>query len=329
MASIRSNWLPVLLFIVIAVVIASEMMPHTRYVASGFSERIFPGESRAYPDTNNIPADNEGDLIRYGKELVTHTSLYFGPQGIIAPITNGMNCQNCHLDAGLRELSNPFVAVASTYPKFRPRSGRNESVEFRINECMERSLAGSKIDSSSYEMRAMVAYIKWTGSNFSKDHPATGTGSPEPPYLQRAADPAKGRMVYSTHCARCHQPDGSGVLAGDSTAFIYPPLWGENSFAANAGLYRLSRLAGFIKHNMPFDSAKLGYHLPDEAVWDVGAYIVSQSRPVRDMSHDWPDISKKPVDHPFGPYADSFPQRQHQFGPFSPIVSYYKKNNRP
>jgi thiosulfate dehydrogenase len=80
---------------------------------------------------------------------------------------------------------------------------------------------------------------------------------------------------------------------------------------------------------MPFDSAKLGYHLPDEAVWDVGAYIVSQSRPVRDMSHDWPDISKKPVDHPFGPYADSFPQRQHQFGPFSPIVSYYKKNNRP
>jgi thiosulfate dehydrogenase len=136
-------------------------------------------------------------------------------------------------------------------------------------------------------------------------------------------------MVYATHCARCHQPDGSGVITGDSGSYVYPPLWGENSFAVNAGMYRLSRLAGFIKNNMPFDSAKLGYRLSDEAAWDLSAFIVSQKHPVRDMSRDWPDISKKPPDHPFGPYADSFSQRQHQFGPFAPIVSYYKKNNRP
>jgi thiosulfate dehydrogenase len=30
----------------------------------------------------------------------------------------------------------------------------------------------------------------------------------------------------------------------------------------------------------------------------------------------WPDIAKKPFDHPFGPYADPFPEHQHKHGPF-------------
>ncbi|TRZ75539.1 MAG: cytochrome C, partial [Chitinophagaceae bacterium] len=28
----------------------------------------------------------------------------------------------------------------------------------------------------------------------------------------------------------------------------------------------------------------------------------------------------KPVDYPFGPYADTFSEQQHKFGPFEPIV---------
>jgi thiosulfate dehydrogenase len=42
-------------------------------------------------------------------------------------------------------------------------------------------------------------------------------------------------------------------------------------------------------------------------------------RPAKDLSKDWPDISKKPVDHPFGPFADEFSEEQHKFGPFKPI----------
>jgi thiosulfate dehydrogenase len=42
-------------------------------------------------------------------------------------------------------------------------------------------------------------------------------------------------------------------------------------------------------------------------------------RPSRDLSKDWPDISKKPYDHPFGPYADDFDEEQHKYGPFNPI----------
>jgi len=29
----------------------------------------------------------------------------------------------------------------------------------------------------------------------------------------------------------------------------------------------------------------------------------------------------KPVDHPFGPYADDFNELVHKYGPFGPIVS--------
>src|SRR5687767_135986 len=51
------------------------------------------------PDTATIPGTAEGDLIRYGRELVSRTAVYLGPKGKVARISNGMNCQNCHLDA--------------------------------------------------------------------------------------------------------------------------------------------------------------------------------------------------------------------------------------
>jgi thiosulfate dehydrogenase len=101
--------------------------------------------------------------------------------------------------------------------------------------------------------------------------------------------------------------------------YLYPPLWGENSFNTGAGLYRLSRLAGYVRDNMPFDASATVRRLTDEEAWDVAAFITSQQRPEKSFPKDWPDISGKPLDYPFGPYADSFPQQQHRFGPFGPI----------
>ncbi|HAS58435.1 MAG TPA: cytochrome C, partial [Algoriphagus sp.] len=60
--------------------------------------------------------------------------------------------------------------------------------------------------------------------------------------------------------------------------------------------------------------------------WDVAAYVNSMERPSKDLSQDWPDISKKPMDHPFGPYSDSFPEVQHKFGPFKPITEAKSKS---
>ena len=56
--------------------------------------------------------------------------------------------------------------------------------------------------------------------------------------------------------------------------------------------------------------------LSDEEAWDVAAYINSQEHPDKKWSTDWPDISKKPFDHPFGPYADSLTEKQHKYGPW-------------
>jgi len=38
------------------------------------------------------------------------------------------------------------------------------------------------------------------------------------------------------------------------------------------------------------------------------------------LQSDWPDVSQKPFDHPFGPYADGFSQAQHKLGPFKPLM---------
>jgi thiosulfate dehydrogenase len=47
------------------------------------------------PDSNSIPGNEQGELIRYGKKLIRHTALYLGPSGSVSRISNG-RCQNCH-----------------------------------------------------------------------------------------------------------------------------------------------------------------------------------------------------------------------------------------
>lgn len=267
------------------------------------------------PDAATI-TDEE---VKYGKELIAHTSEYLGPNGKVMKITNGMNCQNCHLDAGTRVFGNNYSAVASTYPKFRARSGTEENIEKRVNDCFERSLNGKAIADDSKEMKAIVAYIKWLGKDVPKGESPKGVGLVEVPFLERAADPAKGKLVYDTKCMSCHQANGEGLLNADKTAYTYPPLWGEHSYNHGAGLFRLSRFAGYVKANMPLGATHANTQLTDEEAWDVAAFVNSQPRPVRDLSADWPDISKKPIDHPFGPYSDGFSEKQHKYGPFAPI----------
>lgn len=294
-----------------------------------FPSFFFERSDKAWraPDTLAIPNTEEGKLISYGRELVRHTSAYLGPKGTVVATSNGMNCQNCHLEAGTKFFGNNYSAVASTYPKLRARSGTIESVEKRVNDCIERSLNGSAIANDSKEMRAFVSYIKWVGKDVEKNVAPAGSGLLDVPKLKRAADSVKGKIVYQKYCKRCHGEMGEGTAVANGPEWKYPPLWGESSFNIGAGLFRLSRLAGYVKVNMPNDLAT--YENPvlsDEEAWDVAAYIVSLPRPSKNISKDWPDISAKPVDHPFGPYADQFSEAQHKYGPFIPILSSTKKS---
>jgi thiosulfate dehydrogenase len=267
-----------------------------------------------------IPTHNT--LAKYGRELIEKTSFYLGPNGTVAQITNGMNCQNCHLDGGTIPWGNNYSAVASTYPQMRARSGGLETIVKRISDCMERSLNADKaIDSTSKEMKAIIAYMHWLGEGVPKKFKPKGSGIMDIPYLDRAADPVQGKLVYINKCQRCHQQDGQGQKKLDESGYEYPPLWGEHSYNTAAGLYRISRFAGYVKNNMPFGEVE--YHNPqltNEEAWDVAAFVNSQPRPSKIFQEDWPDISKKPVDHPFGPFADSFTEEQHKYGPFIPIV---------
>jgi thiosulfate dehydrogenase len=210
--------------------------------------------------------------------------------------------------------------VASTYPKYRERSGKNESVEFRVNECMQRSLNGKKLDSLSNEMRSMVAYIKWIGKDVSKNKKPNGAGIEVLPFMKRKADAAHGKLIYDINCQRCHGKNGEGTIKPDSTGYLYPPVWGKNSYTVSAGMYQLSKAAGYIKNNLPFGVSWKNPVLSNEEAWDVAAFINSQPRPRRTFKGDWPNISKKPVDYPFGPYTDHFTEDQHKYGPFDPII---------
>jgi thiosulfate dehydrogenase len=270
------------------------------------------------PDTSTLPVSSEGQLIRYGRSLIARTAEYLGPNGKVMSISNGMNCQNCHLEAGTKPFGNNYSAVASTYPKFRARSGSYESIERRINDCFERSLNGQALDSASREMQAIVSYIKWLGADVEKGKSPAGSGLVELPFLDRAASPKKGRIVYEQKCVSCHGNNGEGMPYPDGKG-MYPPLWGSNSYNIGAGLYRLSRFAGYVKANMPLGATYETPQLTDEEAWDVAAYVNSRHRPSKDLRSDWPDISKKPIDHPFGPFVDAFPEEQHKLGPFKPI----------
>jgi len=277
------------------------------------------------PDSNSIPQSEEGELIRYGRALIINTSEYLGPYGKINHQSNGMNCQNCHLDAGTRPWGNNYGGVYSTYPKFRERRGAIETITQRINDCLQRSLDGKPLDSNSHEMRAMLAYMKWLGKDVEKGKKPVGSGIVQLTFLDRPADPVKGKLVYISTCQRCHGANGEGQLKPGSTYYLYPPLWGEHSYNTGAGLYRLSRFAGYVKENMPFGALHEHEILRDEDAWDVAAFVNTQPRPKKLFKEDWPDISLKPIDHPFGPFTDTFTERQHKFGPFGPIQKAKKK----
>lgn len=272
------------------------------------------------PTDAQLPAGEAGVEIQYGRELIAHTANYLGPNGSVVHLSNGMNCQNCHLDAGTKVLGNNYGGVFSTYPKFRERSGSIETIVKRISDCFERSLGGKAPDSSSREMRAMVAYMQWLGTGVEKGKKPPGAGLVKLAYLDRAADPVIGKRLYAAKCQSCHGVKGDGVKVAGNAQYTYPPLWGPHSYNDGAGLFRLSTFSGYIKANMPYGASYQNPQLTDAESWDLAAFVNSMPRPHKDQSRDWPNISTKPVDFPFAPFADSFSEQQHKFGPYQPIV---------
>ncbi len=280
-----------------------------------------PPPAWSVPSVDALPDTPWGRVVRLGRELTLHTGAMIGP-GASDPAHryagSNMSCGNCHLEAGTKKFGLPYVGVFADFPQYRAREGEVGTLEDRINGCMTRSLNGRKLPVDSAEMKAMVAYIKFLSDGVPIGKPLAGRGAGAMPLLSRAADPVRGATVYAATCAACHGAEGKGQWA--DSAYVVPPLWGDDSFNDGAGMNRLISAAKFIHSNMPNGTTWEKPVLSNDDAWDVAAFLVSRPRPHRaGIENDFPVRREKPVDAGYGPYIDGFDREQHQFGPFGPI----------
>lgn len=275
-----------------------------------------------YPDMSQVPKTPAGDMIRFGKELISQTSIHIGPYAENPSkryAGNNLECTNCHIDAGTRPNYLGFVGVYLLYPAYSGRIDTVIAIRERINDCMRRSMNGRPLPLESYEMECIVAYYKWISTEVSKQIPEKYDGLRKIKFLDRAADPNLGRNVYNRKCNTCHAENGAGAyLSGDmEKGFDIPSVWGIDSYNDGSGMYRLITAAEYIKAKMPYFKADL----TDEEAWDVAAYVVSKPRPhFAGVEKDFPDLNEKPVDCPFPPYADSLSAERHKYGPFKGLI---------
>lgn len=281
----------------------------------------------AVPDIGALPDDDFGRLVRRGRDLITATYAHIGPNVADAAkryAGNNLACRNCHLDAGTKKFGLPLWGLWDRFPQYSARRGADIDIEERINSCMTRSMNGKPLPAESREMQALVAYIKFFSTGVKPGETLSGLGAGQMPELNRAADPQRGAKIYARSCAVCHAPDGRGVPRSRDAlvlGYMVPPLWGADSFNDGAGMARLITAANFVHFNMPAGTEYTSPRLSQTDAWDVAAFVIAQPRPHKaDLDKDFPDRSQKPVDTPYGPYADGFSQRQHQFGPFAPIA---------
>ena len=238
------------------------------------------------PDEATVPADSEGDLIRRGKLLATRTF-----EELPEHVGNGFHCTTCHLGAGTTPNAAPWVGITARFPQYRARSGREVSLEDRINACFSRSMNGKPLDATGPDMAALVAYMEWLSRGYPQGATVEGQGIPKL-RLKRAPNPENGKALYQARCAACHGQDGGGLTAPGG-AYAFPALWGDRSYNIGAGMARLYTAAGFVKHNMPLGA---GGTLSDDEAWDIAAYFAYQPRPdLPGKENDWPK-GGKPAD---------------------------------
>lgn len=278
-------------------------------------------EGAKWPAPDLAAFDSLQGEAKYGFGIVTKTSAL--PE-LAAYVGNELACVSCHQNMGTKKYSLPWVGVAQAYPQYRGRENREVTLEERINGCFERSMNGKPLPVDGKEMKGIVAYIGWLSANAEKGQKGLVTPKYTPP--ERRADTARGKVVYQQYCMACHGENGEGYLpmlnqqADKPGPYAAPALWGDNSYNNGAGMARLLTASAFIKHSMPLGIDWTQPTLNDEDAYDVAAYINAQPRPqMAGLEKDYPDLTKKPVDCPYPPYLDQFPQEQHQFGPFQPI----------
>ncbi len=233
------------------------------------------------PPESSIPAGPRGEAIKAGKLLLTETR-----QRMPNNVGNGLNCTSCHLNAGTTASASPWVGLWGVFPEYRSRPAKMISLAERINDCFERSMNGRALHYASEEMINIQAYMQWLSTGVPTGQAVKGRGF-GPINQQLTPDPAHGKQVYADKCASCHAENGLG-MKNPAGGYIFPPLWGNESFNDGAGMARTYTAAAFVKYNMPLG---LGSTLTDQEAVDVAEFFSHQPRPV---------YANKAADYPKG-----------------------------
>jgi thiosulfate dehydrogenase len=277
--------------------------------------------------------------VRDGKDLIDHTWALIGPQAPNAAQRfsgNGLECTNCHIDSGTARYALPLVGIAGLYPRFSARVDAQQDLADRVNDCMERSMNGRALPRDSHEMKALLAYLTFLGSQQPAGEAPVGRGAPALPLPTRAASPQRGAAVFQNNCAACHQSNGLGLIlqSGDQLfekrRYVYPPLWGPESYNDAAGMARVITGAWFVHANMPKGITFEYPLLSADDAYDVMAFVDTQPRPHKaDLSKDYPDHWLKPIGTPYPPWVGHFSAAQNRYGPWQPILDWRRKNLPP
>lgn len=221
------------------------------------------------PDEKELPDNEFGKAVRLGKAIFVDTQKYAKRY-----VGNSLNCVNCHLDNGRRPNSAPLWAAYVVYPAYRAKTGKIDTIQSRIQGCFMYSMNGTAPEWDSDEMTALVTYHYWLATGAPSGVKMPGQGFIKVPEPEKKPDVARGKEVFEQNCAMCHGEDGKGRKVNG--AYVFPPLWGAESYNWGAGMHRIDTAAGFIKANMPFGA---GGTLSDQQAWDVALYMNSQERP--------------------------------------------------
>ncbi|WP_201588015.1 c-type cytochrome [Psychrobacter jeotgali] len=240
----------------------------------------------------NIPTDSDGFFAppsdseipdnEFGESIIRGREIFLNPGANATEfVGNSLACANCHLNAGQQANSAPMWAAAGMYPTYRGKNKMINTMEDRVNGCFTYSMnapnspSGGPPPKGHQVYKDLESYFHWLATGAPNRVDLPGSGYPALDEPEAGYDPVRGAKVFEARCAVCHGDEGEG-RKDMNNRYVFPPLWGPNSYNWGAGMHRVNTAAGFIYANMPLG---LPYSLSEQQAWDVAAYINSHERP--------------------------------------------------
>ena len=186
---------------------------------------------------------------------------------------------------------------------------------------------GKPLPLDSREMIGIMSYLKWLSDSVGVTKATKGLKNVEIELPDTAASPTAGAVLYANDCARCHGTSGQGEMRLDNSTYKYPPLWGLKAYQPGSSMHRIVKMAQWLVSNMPYDKATHDKpYLTSSQALDLAAFINDDKIHQRPFvkEYQYPNAEEKAIDYDRGPFKDPFTEQQHKYGPYKPIVDYWK-----